>query len=168
MIMVGVAPSMLFAYRCDIDHDHVDCRASGMRGYDWIASSALAGPVPSWTLSAVTRNAGILVGVSPVRDRRRVAVHAELPLCRSFGMPAADVRITTTVALILRQFLDDPGEPRYGFDLMRATGLASGTSRHARRGAGQGLMAMAKTWMALLAGKVIVATVLPGVMGMLL
>jgi PadR family transcriptional regulator, regulatory protein PadR len=37
------------------------------------------------------------------------------------------VRITTTVARVLRQFLDDPEEPRYGWDLMRATGLASGT-----------------------------------------
>lgn len=42
-------------------------------------------------------------------------------------MPADDIRITITVALVLRQFLDDPGESRYGFDLMRATGLASGT-----------------------------------------
>jgi PadR family transcriptional regulator len=42
-------------------------------------------------------------------------------------MPVSDVRITTTVARVLRQFLDDPAAPRYGFDLMRATGLASGT-----------------------------------------
>lgn len=28
---------------------------------------------------------------------------------------------------MLRQFLDDPAQPRYGFGLMRATGLASGT-----------------------------------------
>lgn len=38
-----------------------------------------------------------------------------------------DVRITTAVARVLRQFLDDPGAARYGFDLMRATGLKSGT-----------------------------------------
>lgn len=40
---------------------------------------------------------------------------------------AAEVRITTTVARVLRAFLEDTGRPRYGFDLMRATGLPSGT-----------------------------------------
>lgn len=38
-----------------------------------------------------------------------------------------DVQITMTVAKVLRAFLDDPGEPRYGFELMKLTGLASGT-----------------------------------------
>jgi DNA-binding PadR family transcriptional regulator len=42
-------------------------------------------------------------------------------------MPIEDVRITTAVARVLRRFLEDPAEPQYGFDLMRATGLASGT-----------------------------------------
>jgi PadR family transcriptional regulator, regulatory protein PadR len=42
-------------------------------------------------------------------------------------MAKGNVRITTAVARVLRQFLEDPGAPRYGFDLMRATGLASGT-----------------------------------------
>jgi len=42
-------------------------------------------------------------------------------------MPVHEVRLTTTVARVLRQFLEDPGEPCYGFDLMRTTGLASGT-----------------------------------------
>jgi PadR family transcriptional regulator, regulatory protein PadR len=42
-------------------------------------------------------------------------------------MPIDEVRITTTVARVLRRFLEDPAEPQYGFDLMRATGLASGT-----------------------------------------
>lgn len=42
-------------------------------------------------------------------------------------MPVEEIRITTAVARVLRQFLEDPGEDRYGFDLMRATGLASGT-----------------------------------------
>lgn len=42
-------------------------------------------------------------------------------------MPADEVRITTTVARVLRRFLENPSEPTYGFDLMRATGLASGT-----------------------------------------
>jgi PadR family transcriptional regulator, regulatory protein PadR len=37
------------------------------------------------------------------------------------------LRITGTVAKVLRQFLDDPKEPQYGFDLMRATKLPSGT-----------------------------------------
>lgn len=38
-----------------------------------------------------------------------------------------ELRITTSVARVLRAFLDDPAAPRYGFDLMRSTGLASGT-----------------------------------------
>lgn len=42
-------------------------------------------------------------------------------------MASSEVRITTTVARVLRQFLDDPTAARYGFDLMRATGMASGT-----------------------------------------
>jgi PadR family transcriptional regulator PadR len=42
-------------------------------------------------------------------------------------MPADEVRITTTVARVLRRFLENPSEPSYGFDLMRTTGLASGT-----------------------------------------
>jgi PadR family transcriptional regulator, regulatory protein PadR len=42
-------------------------------------------------------------------------------------MPAEEIRLTTAVARVLRQFLDTPSEPCYGFDLMRATGLASGT-----------------------------------------
>ena len=42
-------------------------------------------------------------------------------------MTVGKVRITTTVARVIRQFLDDPAQPRYGYDLMRATGLPSGT-----------------------------------------
>lgn len=38
-----------------------------------------------------------------------------------------ELRVTTAVAKVLRAFLDDPAAPRYGFDLMRSTGLASGT-----------------------------------------
>lgn len=38
-----------------------------------------------------------------------------------------EVRITATVGRVLRTFLDDVTEPRYGFELMRLTGLASGT-----------------------------------------
>ncbi|NED57544.1 PadR family transcriptional regulator, partial [Micromonospora aurantiaca] len=37
------------------------------------------------------------------------------------------VRITTTVAKVLRIFLEDVDERRYGFELMRQAGLASGT-----------------------------------------
>ncbi|MFW5415047.1 helix-turn-helix transcriptional regulator [Nocardiopsis sp. CNT-189] len=39
----------------------------------------------------------------------------------------ADIKITTTTAAVLRAFLDDLDKPRYGFDLMRDTGLSSGT-----------------------------------------
>ncbi|HET9257817.1 MAG TPA: helix-turn-helix transcriptional regulator [Pseudonocardiaceae bacterium] len=37
------------------------------------------------------------------------------------------MRITATVGKVLRVFLDDIAEPRYGFELMQQTGLASGT-----------------------------------------
>jgi DNA-binding PadR family transcriptional regulator len=40
---------------------------------------------------------------------------------------AGELRVTTAVARVLRAFLDDPAAPRYGFDLMQATGLPSGT-----------------------------------------
>ena len=35
--------------------------------------------------------------------------------------------MTTTVARVLRAFLDRPSAPRYGFELMKLTGLPSGT-----------------------------------------
>ncbi|PSK88728.1 PadR family transcriptional regulator [Murinocardiopsis flavida] len=38
-----------------------------------------------------------------------------------------DVKITITVAKVLKAFLEDASAPRYGFDLMRDTQLASGT-----------------------------------------
>lgn len=38
-----------------------------------------------------------------------------------------EVRITATVGRVLRTFLNDVTEPRYGFELMQLTGLASGT-----------------------------------------
>jgi PadR family transcriptional regulator, regulatory protein PadR len=38
----------------------------------------------------------------------------------------SDVRITQPVARILREFLSDVSRPRYGYDLMQATGLGSG------------------------------------------
>lgn len=37
------------------------------------------------------------------------------------------MRITTSVAAVLTSLLADPTADRYGLDLMRATGLASGT-----------------------------------------
>lgn len=37
-----------------------------------------------------------------------------------------DVRITEAVAAVLRVFLDDAAEPRYGYELMRLTGFPSG------------------------------------------
>lgn len=37
------------------------------------------------------------------------------------------VRITPTVAKVLRPFLEEPTTPRYGFDLMEAAGVSSGT-----------------------------------------
>ena len=38
-----------------------------------------------------------------------------------------DLDITPKMARVLKIFLEDPGEPRYGFEIMRLTGLASGS-----------------------------------------
>lgn len=38
-----------------------------------------------------------------------------------------EVQITTAVARVLRAMLDDPEEPRYGMELMKTTGMASGS-----------------------------------------
>lgn len=38
----------------------------------------------------------------------------------------SDVRVTVAVATVLRAFLDDVNEPRYGYDLMRQLGFPSG------------------------------------------
>jgi PadR family transcriptional regulator, regulatory protein PadR len=38
-----------------------------------------------------------------------------------------DIRMTSTILLILRVFLEDVEEPRYGIDMMQQTGLPSGT-----------------------------------------
>jgi PadR family transcriptional regulator PadR len=38
-----------------------------------------------------------------------------------------DLRVTVPVARVLRMFLEDVTAPQYGFDLMDATGLASGS-----------------------------------------
>ncbi|MBB5077511.1 PadR family transcriptional regulator [Nonomuraea endophytica] len=41
-------------------------------------------------------------------------------------MPS-EVRLTTTVATVLRIFLEDVSEPRYGFELMKHAKVQSGT-----------------------------------------
>ena len=37
------------------------------------------------------------------------------------------VKMTAPLERVLRAFLDDPAAPRYGYDLMKAAGLKSGT-----------------------------------------
>jgi PadR family transcriptional regulator, regulatory protein PadR len=37
------------------------------------------------------------------------------------------MRMTAPLERVFRVFLDDPAAPRYGYDLMKAAGLASGT-----------------------------------------
>ena len=39
---------------------------------------------------------------------------------------SSEVRITVAVARVLREFLADVAQPRYGYDLMQATGYQSG------------------------------------------
>ena len=38
-----------------------------------------------------------------------------------------NLKMTPQLERVLRVFLEDPGSPRYGYDLMKAAGLASGT-----------------------------------------
>lgn len=38
-----------------------------------------------------------------------------------------DLDITPRMATVLKIFLEDPAQPRYGFEIMRRTGLPSGT-----------------------------------------
>jgi PadR family transcriptional regulator, regulatory protein PadR len=38
-----------------------------------------------------------------------------------------DLGITPKMAKVLKVFLEDPAQPRYGFEIMRLTGLASGS-----------------------------------------
>ncbi len=38
----------------------------------------------------------------------------------------SELRLTLAVVQVLRAFLDDVGQPRYGYDLMRQTGFPSG------------------------------------------
>ena len=37
------------------------------------------------------------------------------------------LEVTPKMARVLKIFLEDPGQPRYGFELMKLTGLASGS-----------------------------------------
>lgn len=39
---------------------------------------------------------------------------------------ASNIRVTVNVAKVLRAFLEDPDEPRFGYDLMKTTGMSSG------------------------------------------
>jgi PadR family transcriptional regulator, regulatory protein PadR len=41
-------------------------------------------------------------------------------------MTGRQLRVTAAVATVLRVFLDDPREPRYGYELMRLTEFPSG------------------------------------------
>jgi DNA-binding PadR family transcriptional regulator len=38
-----------------------------------------------------------------------------------------DIDITPKMAAVLKVFLEDPDQPRYGFELMKLTGMASGS-----------------------------------------
>src|SRR5271166_3741216 len=38
-----------------------------------------------------------------------------------------DLDITPRMATVLKAFLEDPAKPRYGFELMKLTGMASGS-----------------------------------------
>ena len=38
-----------------------------------------------------------------------------------------DLSITPRMAAVLKVFLEDPNQPRYGFELMKLTGMASGS-----------------------------------------
>jgi PadR family transcriptional regulator PadR len=38
-----------------------------------------------------------------------------------------DIDVTPKMAMVLKVFLEDPDQPRYGFELMRLTGMASGS-----------------------------------------
>ena len=49
-------------------------------------------------------------------------------LCRRDTLSIVqDLGITPKMATVLKVFLEDPDQPRYGFELMRLTGMASGS-----------------------------------------
>jgi PadR family transcriptional regulator PadR len=59
----------------------------------------------------------------------RVAAHT---LCRRATLPGVDqpfkdLELTPKMADVIKVFLEDPSEPRYGMELMRTTGQPSGT-----------------------------------------
>jgi PadR family transcriptional regulator PadR len=45
----------------------------------------------------------------------------------SYIVAMRDLDITPKMARVLKIFLQDPAEPRYGFELMKHTGMASGS-----------------------------------------
>jgi PadR family transcriptional regulator, regulatory protein PadR len=57
-------------------------------------------------------------------SRFRIQVQARYPYVNLLHV--AEIRFTHNVAVLLQAFLTDAAEPRYGYDLMRATGFASG------------------------------------------
>ena len=49
-------------------------------------------------------------------------------LCRQSTVPAMDhLAITPKMAVVLKIFIEDPGRPRYGFELMQLTRIQSGS-----------------------------------------
>lgn len=49
------------------------------------------------------------------------------PMYDRYTVNMQDIEITPRRAKLLRAFLEDPAQPRYGYDLMKATGLKSGS-----------------------------------------
>lgn len=69
----------------------------------------------------------------PKRGRASGPTRRGLGECQAWEHPyvrilnvASEIRITIAVARVLREFLSDTQEPRYGYDLMQATGYPSG------------------------------------------
>jgi PadR family transcriptional regulator, regulatory protein PadR len=49
------------------------------------------------------------------------------PMYLRYIGPMQDLEITPRLAKLLRVFLEDPDQPRYGYELMKTTGLQSGS-----------------------------------------
>src|ERR1022692_4150405 len=60
------------------------------------------------------------------QSQARCNTRTSSPLCRESAM-VPGVRVTMTVARVLRLFLDEPDASHYGLELMKATGFRSGT-----------------------------------------
>ena len=58
--------------------------------------------------------------------RTDASCYSPCTVCRIWSM-TNDVQITATVAKVLRAFLEDLAAPRYGMELIKTTGLPSGT-----------------------------------------